>query len=111
MAEIKVEAQVLKQNDFTLYSFALNSEIIKKISYALPRTTDNPEEIQRIRIASRCREIGEYIRKPDSVLPNSIVVNLSDQVRVEPTARADRATVVFPSEEGRYAYMLDGQHR
>ena len=30
MAEIKVEAQVLKQNDFTLYSFALNSEVIKK---------------------------------------------------------------------------------
>lgn len=111
MAEIKVEAQVLKQKDFTLYSFVLNSEIIKRISYALPRTSDDPEEIQRIKIASRCREIGDYIQKDDSVLPNSIVVNLSDKVTIESTARPDRVTVIFPSEEGRYAYLLDGQHR
>ncbi|MGO9212148.1 MAG: DGQHR domain-containing protein [Terriglobales bacterium] len=111
MAEIRVEAHVLKQNDYTLYSFVLNSRALKKISYALPRTTDNPEEIQRIKNTSRCKEIGEYVRKPDSVLPNSIVVNLSNEVRIEPTAQPERATVVFPTEDGRYAYLLDGQHR
>lgn len=111
MAEIRVEAQTLRQNDYTLYSFVLNSEVVKKISYALPRTTDNPEEIQRIKSASRCRDIGEYVRKPDSVLPNSVVVNLTEDVKIEPTARPDRVTVVFPSDEGKYAYLLDGQHR
>ena len=111
MAEFKVEAQIFKQKDFTLYSFTLSSDVIKRISYALPRTTDTPEEIQRILNESRCREIGEYVGKPDSVLPNSIVVNLSDDVRVENTARPDRATIVFPSEDGRFAYLLDGQHR
>ena len=111
MAEIRVEAQTLKQNNYTLYSFVLNSEVVKKISYALPRTTDNPEEIQRIKNPSRCKDIGEYVRKPDSVLPNSIVVNLSHDVKIEPTASADKVTVIFPSAEGRYAYLLDGQHR
>jgi DGQHR domain-containing protein len=77
----------------------------------LPRTTDNPEEIQRILNVSRCKDIGEYVQKPDSVLPNSIVVNLTNDVRIESTAREDRVTVVFPSEQGRYAYLLDGQHR
>lgn len=45
------------------------------------------------------------------MLPNSVVVNLAQGVRVEPTARADRVTIVFPGESGRYAYLLDGQHR
>ncbi len=111
MAELKLEAHVLKQNNFTLYSFVLNSRTLKKITYALPRTTDNPQEIQRIKNDSRCREIGSYVRQEDSVLPNSIVVNLAEGVRIEPTARADRVTIVFPSEEERYAYLLDGQHR
>jgi DGQHR domain-containing protein len=111
VAEIKVEAQVLRQNDFTLYSFVLNSKVIKEISYALPRTTDDPKEIQRILSVSRCKDIGEYVQKPDSVLPNSIVVNLTSEVRIEATAHEDRVTVVFPSEQGRFAYLLDGQHR
>ncbi len=111
MAEIRVEAQVLQQRDFTLYSFVLNSATLKRISYALPRTSDNPDEIQRIKIAARCKEIGEYVQKPDSVLPNSIVVNLTQAVKVEATARPKSATIVFPSEDGRYAYLLDGQHR
>jgi len=58
MAEIKVEAQVLQQGGWTPYSFVLNSKVLKAISYALPRTTDAPYEIQRIRIESRCKEIG-----------------------------------------------------
>jgi DGQHR domain-containing protein len=89
----------------------LNSAVLQKISYALPRTTDNPNEIQRIKDPSRCKEIGEYVQKPDSVLPNSIVVNLTDKVRIEPTHDEARVTIVFPSIEGRYAYLLDGQHR
>ena len=111
MAELKVEAQVLRQNNFTLYSFVLNSKTLKNITYALPRSTDKPEEIQRVKNGSRCREIGEYVQQEDSVLPNSIVVNLIESVRIEDTARSDRVTVVFPSESGRYAYLLDGQHR
>jgi DGQHR domain-containing protein len=111
MAEIKVEAQVLKQGDFTLYSFVLNAAKLARLSYALPRTSDSPEEIQRIRNSSRCREIGEYVQKADSVLPSSVVVNLTDAVEIASTARPDVVTVKFPSEDGRYAYLLDGQHR
>jgi DGQHR domain-containing protein len=105
------EAQILRQSDFTLYAFVLNSAVLKKITYALPRTTDNPNEIQRIRSDSRCKEIGEYVQKQDSVLPNSIVVNLTEHVRIEPTARTGISTVIFPSTEGKFAYLLDGQHR
>src|ERR1039458_915579 len=98
MAEIKVTAQILKQGDNTLYAFVMNSLILKKLCYALPRTTDNPDEIQRIRSEPRCKEIGEYVQKQDSVLPHSIVVNLNEHVSITPTAEPRTVTVTFPKD-------------
>ena len=45
------------------------------------------------------------------MLPNSIVVNLTEEVSITATAEPQTVTVTFPTEEGKYAYMLDGQHR
>jgi DGQHR domain-containing protein len=89
----------------------MNSARLRQICYVTPRSQDNPEEIQRILDERRAREIGNYIMKSTTLLPNAIVVSLTEDVRIERTATDDTKILHFPSEEGKFAYILDGQHR
>ena len=45
------------------------------------------------------------------VLPNAIVVSLTDEVRVEPSGTDGVKVLHVPGAAGKFAYILDGQHR
>jgi DGQHR domain-containing protein len=111
MAGFTVNATVLKQNGRELYCFGVNSKKLDRISYVTPRSKDDPEEVQRILSDKRAQEIGEYIKQANSLLPNAIVVSLTDDVQVQDTGTPGIKALYFPDEEGKFAYVLDGQHR
>lgn len=106
-----VTAQVLKQKGFELYLFPLNSKILRQVCYVTPRSKENPNEVQRLLNLKRAKEIGEYIKGDTSLLPNAVVVSLTSEVKINPTGKQNEVVIQFPSEKGKYAYILDGQHR
>ncbi len=111
MAGFAVEAVVLRQKGRELYCFGMNSAVLKRISYVAPRGDESPEEVQRMLSQRRAKEIGQYIRTENALLPGSIVVSLTDDVSIQPTGRPDVRVVNFPDDEGYFAYIIDGQHR
>ena len=115
MDSIKIPATVLKQKDKELYLFKMSSALLKKITYVTPRSEDNPDELQRVYSESRAKEIGSWIKEENSLLPNAIVVDFKDDVKIDPTADHDIVTITIPQPEGtddpKIAYILDGQHR
>jgi DGQHR domain-containing protein len=111
MAGFTLNATVLKQNGRELYCFGVNSKKLDRISYVTPRSKDDPEEVQRIISEKRAQEIGEYIKKANSLLPNAIVVSLTEDVQVKETGTPGIKALYFLNEEGKFAYLLDGQHR
>lgn len=111
MAGITLNAAVLTQGGRELFCFGLNSVVLRKLSYVTPRSHDDPNEVQRIINRKRAKEIGEYIKKANSLLPNAIVISLSDEVVITESGNEGVKVIHFPSTEGKYAYILDGQHR
>ena len=111
MAEFRVNARVLKQRGHDLYLFSMASDQLDRISYVTPRSQNNPTEIQRLLNPKRVREIGEYLQDELSLLPNAIVVSLDSDVKAAKTGSKGEVTLTFPSTDGKYAYILDGQHR
>ncbi len=111
MAGFAVSAIVLRQKGRELYCFGMSSKRLRQFCYVTPRSHDNPEEIQRILNPKRAKEIGEYIKQANSLLPNSLVVSLSNEVQVQASGTDGVKTLQFPEEEGKIAYILDGQHR
>jgi DGQHR domain-containing protein len=111
MVELNVTAQVMKQNGYTLYSFVMTSKELKEICYVTPRSQDNPAEIQRLLDQKRAKAIGAYIKEEKSLLPNAIVISLMDEVLIKPTGNDKEVVITFPNVSGKYAYILDGQHR
>jgi DGQHR domain-containing protein len=111
MARISLNAQVLKQKDYELYLFGMNSKAVRDISYVTPRSKETPEEVQRLLSPKRAKEIGTYIREQTSILPNAIVVSLTSDVEIRRTGRSNEVTIEFPQDTGKYMYILDGQHR
>lgn len=117
MAQIRIPATVLKQKDKLLYLFKMNSELLGKITYVTPRSKENPDELQRVYIEARAKDIGAWLQEENSLLPNAIVVDFKDEVKIEPTSDMDVVTISFPDPDdapdgkGKIAYILDGQHR
>ena len=71
MAAFAVSTVVLKQQGRELYCFGMSSELLARICYVTPRSHDDPDEVQRIIDPKRAKDIGEYIKSPTSLLPNS----------------------------------------
>jgi|GEM_PF-2200247 DGQHR domain-containing protein len=115
MAPIRITATILRQKDKELYLFKMNSALLKKITYVTPRSKENPDELQRVYNESRAKEIGEWLKEENSLLPNAIVVDFKEEVHIEPTATPDLVTITFPDldshKDNKFAYVLDGQHR
>jgi DGQHR domain-containing protein len=106
---------VLKQRDKDLYLFKMHSSLLKQITFVTPRSEENPDELQRVFSESRAKEIGAWLKEENSLLPNAIVVDLRDEVTIEPTEIPDRVLLTFPNPADtphhKVAYILDGQHR
>ena len=115
MANIKIPATVLRQKDKELYLFKMSSALLRKITYVTPRSEDNPDELQRVYSEPRAKEIGAWIKQENSLLPNAIVVDFKNDVKIEPTADHDIVTITIPEPDAtdnlKFAYILDGQHR
>jgi len=112
MTTLEVPSFVLRQHDTDLYMFTINSKDLLDIVYVLPRSRDNPTEIQRGLDQTRIGKIGYYIRsRKDTFFPNSIVLNLSSEVKFEPVKNKNFGKIIFPSSKGKFGYILDGQHR
>jgi len=101
----------MKQKAQTLYLFAMNSEVLSQIAYVTPRSQEDPDEIQRLVNPARAKDIGRYIQEDLSLFPNALVVSLDGEVEVQQIGAGDEVTLVFPESEGKFAYILDGQHR
>ncbi len=110
MTKLSVPCAVLKQHKRSIYLFSMNSKKLLELAYVLPKSRDNPEEIQRGLDAGRVKRIGEYVQKQTCYLPNNIVLNLDRSVKY--VARGRRTgELVFPRDRGNFGYVLDGQHR
>lgn len=111
MAGFQIDAIVLRQKGHELYCFGMNSARLREICYVTPRSEEDPTEVQRILDPKRARDIGEYIKQANSLLPNALVVSLTDSVKVLPSGNDDVRVLSFPERQGRFGYILDGQHR
>jgi len=95
--------------------FKLSSTLLNKITYVTPRSEDNPDELQRVVNTPRAKEIGKWLQEENSLLPNAIVIDLKENVEIEPTGIHDQVTISIPNPDEttdcKVAYILDGQHR
>jgi len=106
----RLRATVVRQKEHSLYLFSMDSATLNRVAYVTPRSHDDPTEIQRILNPRRAREIAAYIEKAGTLLPTAVVVSLEGDVRVTPI-EDNQVIIEFPEEEGKFAYVLDGQHR
>ncbi|HQZ97102.1 MAG TPA: DGQHR domain-containing protein [Pyrinomonadaceae bacterium] len=115
MAKIRIPATILRQRDKNLYLFKINSTLLSKIAYVTPRSEDDPDELQRVVSTPRAKEIGNWLQDDNSLLPNAIVIDLKQNVEIEPSGIPDQVTIAIPNPDEdpdhKIAYILDGQHR
>src|SRR6266404_1343375 len=111
MAQLTINAIRLKQHGHQLYLFSMNSSTLKKLCYVTPRSKNDPKEIQRLFDDGRAKEIGEYIKAETAMLPNAVVISLNKEVGITKTGSDNGMTITFPAEQGKFGYILDGQHR
>lgn len=111
MAGPTVDAVVMRQRGTDLFLFSMRSDALNDLCYVTPRSHDNPEEVQRILSEKRAKEIGAYIQEENTLLPTAIVVSLEPDVEVRDTGTPGVKTLAFPDVSGKFAYVLDGQHR
>jgi DGQHR domain-containing protein len=101
----------MKQKNQDLYVFTMNSKDLNRIAYVTPRGHDNPKEIQRILRKRHYEDVARYVKQQGTLLPTAIVVGLEPEVKATPTGDPKMVVLQFPKEEGKFAYILDGQHR
>src|SRR5688500_4635499 len=65
---------------------------------------------QRPQVAAHIREIGDYLQKPNAVLPNPIVVAFTDNVTVERNGNGS-AMLTIDLSDGPPGLVVDGQQR
>ena len=108
----KVRALVLNQKGAALYCFTMNALELEPLCFVEAASRDKQKGLQRVTEVVRLKEIGEFLADGENgLLPNNIILNLKSSVTIEPDADGKMATVIFPSEEGEYAFVVDGQHR
>lgn len=116
MEEYKIPAFRFKQKDFFFYSFVENSKTLRKMAYALPKSRDSPEQLQRALSLSRIEDIGRYIRDDTKgVFANNLILNFNASVEFkEDPQNPDFGALIIPKfdeNSGKPGYILDGQHR
>src|SRR2546427_11352115 len=83
---LDIDAIEGKQGNAVIYSAFMTAEDLWNTVYTLPKSKDSKEELERKLIASKAEAIKEYVEEPNSLLPNSIVINIDhpEKVKVEP---------------------------
>src|ERR1035438_5138707 len=108
----QVRALVLRQKNTTLYFFTMNAVELEPLCYVEAASRDKQKGLQRVTEVARLREIAGYLADEESgLLPNSVILNLKSTVDVAADQDGKMATITFPSGEGEFAFVVDGQHR
>ena len=115
MDQLKIPAITLNQKGKKLYLFKIKASTLANITYVTPRSEENPNELQRVVNTARAKEIGRWLKEDTSLLPNAIVIDLKNDIKIEDTGYPDQVTISIPNPEinpnHKIAYILDGQHR
>jgi DGQHR domain-containing protein len=107
-----VRALIMRQKSTILYSFTMNALELEPLCFVEAASRDKQKGLQRVTEASRLREIGDYLSDDESgLLPNNVILNLRATVTITHDEDEKTATLSFPSDEGEYAFVVDGQHR
>ena len=109
---IQVQVSRFVQNGEAMFVGVMSSSDITRIARADVRDEQtNPDGYQRYRDETRCRRIAEFINKPTSVLPGSILLNLRESATFSSDAEeGSRGVLLIPNQKGA-AWLVDGQHR
>jgi DGQHR domain-containing protein len=121
---LRVNALRIEQRpDVPLYAFGVNGRLVHQFASVQPaeRSVGGVlEGYQRTRVEKHIQEIYAYLRNEDSILPNAIVLALSDEVTFTPSEGAIRTewgtpgTLVIPMPDRgqpRPCFIVDGQQR
>jgi DGQHR domain-containing protein len=106
-----VRAMVFNQKSTPLYCFTMNAMELEPLCFVEAATRDKQRGLQRVTEKSRLRDIGEYLTGANALLPNNIILNLTTAVTITLDPDGKMASITFPSEEGDFAFVVDGQHR
>ena len=114
--------RIVQPSGRAVYSFAATAEAIVKMT-EVPRIGRDIENnlvgYQRPEVASHIAEIRKYLESEGAVLPNTIVLALTEEVSFIPNVNNDTAvqtgTLHFPDQpqekRGRIGFVVDGQQR
>lgn len=114
---IRFDALAPVQNEklavFTFVAKAAEVARIARIERAGRDRGGALQGFQRPQIAGHIREIRDYLEKPNSILPNAIVVAFMGGARLEPAAGAEGRLhqLVVDTANGPPGWIVDGQQR
>jgi DGQHR domain-containing protein len=103
----------LQSDEHVVLSFAASAADVLRFATINRIGRDAQGELsgfQRPQVAAHIREIRDYLEKPNSVLPNPIVVAFVDRVRVEPLD-GGLARLHLDMSAGAPGLVVDGQQR
>lgn len=107
----EVKALVFKQKSINFYYFTMDARELEPLCFVEAAARDNQKGLQRVTEEARLRDIGEFLKDDESsLLPNNIILNLKSSVQIK-KKRNGTAIIVFPKDQGDYAFVVDGQHR
>jgi DGQHR domain-containing protein len=114
---LRFDALALVQSPkLTVFTFVAKATEIARIA-RIERAGRSEEGalqgFQRPQIANHIREIRDYLEKPNSILPNAIVVAFTGHARLDPLASPkDRVRqLVIDTSKGPPGWIVDGQQR
>jgi DGQHR domain-containing protein len=112
MTQLRIPAIEFIQNNNRLFIFTMTAVALAKIVRSRPNLSTDKEGVQRLLNQKRLEEIAKYVSdKKFTPIPNSIVINFNNQVKFESTGKDGFGYLIFPSDDGHYGDILDGQHR
>ncbi|ESY01393.1 DGQHR domain-containing protein DpdB [Mesorhizobium sp. LNJC405B00] len=105
--------QSQKLTVFTFVAKAAEVARIARIERAGRDDVGTLQGFQRPQIAGHIREIRDYLEKPNSILPNAIVVAFMGRARLEPAASPESrlCQLVIDTSNGPPGWIVDGQQR
>jgi DGQHR domain-containing protein len=99
---------VVRQGNYTFYSFTMPSNVLSETCYVINRDEDPIEGFQRELDKKRAVEIANYIDTGLGTIPNSIVLSAQEECEFAYSSRLK--TVSFNSIKKAFL-IIDGQHR
>ncbi len=110
---MKIFAISLKQNAIPLYLFAARASDLSAVVRLTHRSRDERLALQRTLDRKRLKEIALYLRGPQSLIANNIILNFDASVSFRPVQvqGVENAGFLTIPDNMPCATILDGQHR